>query len=122
MIVETELSCPDCCAPMELRQSRYGQFYGCTNFPDCRGTHGAHPDGTPLGKPGDREVKQWRIKAHAAFDKFWKSEAVGFPSRNKARGWAYRWLQEQMGLSGAECHIGLFDVEQCKRVVEVCTR
>ncbi len=30
--------CPDCEEPMVLRNSARGQFYGCQNFPRCRGT------------------------------------------------------------------------------------
>lgn len=33
-----EAACPDCGAPMQLRQSRTGRFYGCTKYPECRGT------------------------------------------------------------------------------------
>ncbi len=32
------LSCPECGAPMTLRQSRYGPFWGCTRYPECKGT------------------------------------------------------------------------------------
>lgn len=32
-----EKACPKCGAPMQLRQGRYGQFYGCTKYPDCDG-------------------------------------------------------------------------------------
>jgi hypothetical protein len=30
--------CPRCGGPMRLRTGRYGQFWGCTKYPDCRGT------------------------------------------------------------------------------------
>lgn len=43
------LPCSECSGSMTLRNSRYGFFYGCSRFPDCRATHGAHPDGQPLG-------------------------------------------------------------------------
>ena len=29
--------CPKCGAPMALRTSKYGKFYGCTNYPSCKG-------------------------------------------------------------------------------------
>lgn len=29
--------CPKCGAPMALRTSKYGKFYGCTNYPTCKG-------------------------------------------------------------------------------------
>lgn len=51
MIPPESPSCPECGAPMELRTAKKGrnaggQFWGCTQFPECRGTrdHGA-PEG-----------------------------------------------------------------------------
>ena len=41
-------------------------------------------------------------------------------SKTKARKAAYRWLSKQLGISAKICHIGMFDVETCKRVVEIC--
>lgn len=29
--------CPKCGAPMILRTSKYGKFYGCSNYPSCKG-------------------------------------------------------------------------------------
>jgi len=47
-----QLTCPECGRRMRLRNSRYGEFYGCSGYPKCRITHGAYPDGRPLGVPG----------------------------------------------------------------------
>ena len=110
-----ELECPDCGATMRLRHSRYGLFYGCDRFPECRATHGAHPDGRPLGIPANAETKRWRMEAHDAFDQLW---GPGRMTRNEA----YAWLGEQMGLSRDDCHIGRFDTEQCRAAIEICER
>lgn len=59
-------------------------------------------------------VADWRVKAHAAFDPLWK--------RNGRRSEAYAWLAQSMGLARADCHIRLFDAEQCKRVVTLCEK
>lgn len=32
------ITCPRCGAKMVLRNGRYGRFYGCSRFPQCRGT------------------------------------------------------------------------------------
>jgi hypothetical protein len=32
---------------------------------------------------------------------------------------AYQWLAGAMGISSKVCHIGMFDVAQCEKVVEV---
>ena len=44
--------CPDCgAAHMKLRRPRPGQdwqpFWGCTNFPECRGVRQIDDDGLP---------------------------------------------------------------------------
>ena len=44
-----EHPCLECGASMMLRESKFGLFYGCSTFPVCRATHGAHKDGRPLG-------------------------------------------------------------------------
>jgi hypothetical protein len=32
------LNCPRCGSPMRLRSGRYGRFWGCSRYPNCRGT------------------------------------------------------------------------------------
>lgn len=110
--VELGVKCGECGAPMELRKSsRYkSPFWGCSRFPACRGTHGAHPNGVPLGIPANKETKQARIKAHDAFDRIWKD---GHMPRWKA----YKWLAKQMGV--AEWHFGESSVGECNRAIEV---
>lgn len=34
--------CPDCGSQMIKRQSKFGFFYGCSNFPECRGMRDEH--------------------------------------------------------------------------------
>ena len=57
--------------------------------------------------------RRWRIKAHDAFDKFWKQAKM---KRSKA----YGWLGERMRMSKEECHIGRFSIEDCKEVIKIC--
>lgn len=106
------LDCPECGAPMKLRSSRYGLFYGCTKYPACNGTHGAHPNGAPLGTPADAETKAARIRAHAVFDALWKG-----PKASLTRCGAYLELQSKMGLRSDEAHIGKFTKEQCEQLI-----
>lgn len=44
--------CPVCQAPMRLRSAARRAFWGCSRFPDCRGTRPAKPGAAPAGKPG----------------------------------------------------------------------
>lgn len=122
-----DLKCPDCGARMRLRPSKHGLFYSCSRFPYCRGTHGAHPDGAPLGAPSDRETKQARIRAHEYFDRLWKEAERMYGGvdrkmvgrvRRIARTRAYEWLATQFLVE--EVHIGSMTIEECERVVYFC--
>lgn len=111
---EYALKCAQCGSPMRLRYSRKHDrhFYGCTSWPDCDGTHGAHPDGRPLGKPADKVTKSARMRAHEAFDQLWKGDA---PLMTRAQ--AYSWLEAYFDLDEGEGHIGRFTKEQCEMLV-----
>lgn len=37
------------------------KFYGCIRYPHCNGSHGAHPNGLPLGVPADDALKSLRF-------------------------------------------------------------
>lgn len=94
-----------------MRQFKHPHFWGCSRFPECRGTHGAHPDGTPLGIPANKETKEWRIKAHDAFDTLWKCSQITM-TRKKA----YKLLAQKLGVS--EVHIGESDIPTCARIIQ----
>jgi hypothetical protein len=53
------------------------------------------------------------MAAHAAFDPHWKGKRM-------SRSDAYGRLAVAMGIPARDCHIGMFDVNQCERVVEIC--
>ncbi len=107
-----DVICGDCGAPMTLRRSAMGPFWGCTRWPACPGKHGAHPDGRPKGVPGDAATRAARIRAHEAFDPIWKGGTM-------SRGAAYRWLTQAMG-AARHVHIGELGAEDCERVVVLC--
>ena len=111
------VTCGDCNAPMALRKSRFGLFYGCTRYPTCTGSHGASADGTPNGKPANKETRRFRIMAHGAFDKLWQP---GPDQLFSSRRSAYVWLQKVMGMTSEEAHIANFDIIQCRMVIEAC--
>ncbi len=118
-MAETAPICPYCGSPAELRDSSviYGRSYGpawiCASFPKCDSYCGCHKGTTkPLGRLANRELREAKKAAHAAFDRLWKSGAM----RRKD---AYRWLADNLGISTDACHIGEFDVPLCRRVVEL---
>lgn len=132
------MECPEdgCDGSLELRESKHGLFYGCTEWPDCDATHGAHPDGRPLGVPADKPTKRARMRAHEAFDPLWRNapqhydirDEVGTPEHGEAvrkiqkvaRVRCYRWLAHRLRMDVDECHIGMFDAFTCELVVKVC--
>jgi hypothetical protein len=96
----------------KTRDGKPKKFYSCSRWPACSGIHGAHPNGAPMGIPGNAETKAWRIKAHAAFDESYKD--LPRPER-------YKRLMYVMGLTEEEAHIARFDIDQCKRLIERLT-
>ena len=98
----------------KYRNGEPRKFWGCSAWPECAGIHGAHPDGRPLGIPGDAETNKARQRAHAAFDRVWQARW--------SRGRGYRWLRGQLGMTKKQCHIANFDVATCERVVAICEK
>jgi len=102
--------CPECGSTMVLRKSKYGVFYGCSEFPKCKAAHGAHKSsGKPLGTPANKKTKQARMRAHASFDTLWKDKHMD-------RSAAYVWMQEAMEMTEDEAHIGKFSEEHCDQL------
>ena len=96
----------------EIYGTSYGMVYLCR---PCDAYVGVHK-GTdrPLGRLANKELREWKKKAHSFFDPIWK-EGRFKGMRDKA----YKWLSEQMGLPKEETHIGMFDIALCKRVVDI---
>jgi hypothetical protein len=63
--------------------------------------------GSPLAKA--------RARAHQQFDALWKN---GHMTRKRA----YRWLGRRMKIPPSDCHIILFDIDQCEQVIKLCRR
>lgn len=103
--------CSYCKQPAELIEYPYGLKWSCE---PCEAYVGCH-EGTskPLGTLADKELRKWRIKAHKALDKKWRNR------RQRKR--IYKKLAKHLELSKRDCHIGLFDVETCKKVIGVCS-
>jgi ssDNA-binding Zn-finger/Zn-ribbon topoisomerase 1 len=108
------LPCPECDSQLVLRNSKYGLFYGCKRYPVCKAAHGAHPNGKPLGKPADKETKQWRMKAHDKFNSLFEGE-----NPLMSRDEAYDYLQYLMNLTAKQAHISNFDIAQCKELIDL---
>ena len=90
----------------------YGMIYLCR---PCGAWVGVHR-GTdkPKGRLANAELRKWKMAAHDAFDPLWQTGI--FKRRRNA---AYAWLAEQMGLPKEQTHIGMFDVAQCQKVIQI---
>ena len=120
--------CPYCGKPATLIQDS-SPIYRGTNFGPvficwpCEAWVGVHK-GThkPLGRLANAELRRAKMAAHAAFDPLWMARMRRDNLRKgHARGKGYKWLAGQMGIERKDCHIGLFTVEQCNKVVEICS-
>lgn len=112
------MNCPYCNQPALFLSSKeyYGKDYG-TNLYLCRpcdalvGTHGKGK--TPVGTMANASLRKWRKAAHSIFDPMWKGR-----TKFMSRSGAYRWMQEVMELPASEAHIGMFDEEKCRILIE----
>lgn len=95
----------------DLHERRYWRCDPCQAHV---GTH-RDSDAEPLGRLANADLRQAKTKAHEAFDDLWRS------GRMKRRQ-AYRWLAQQLQIDEKDCHIGMFDVQQCRAVVEAVRR
>ena len=82
----------------------------------CCARVGCHQGTTkPLGRLANSKLRYWKRQAHSAFDPLWRSG-------DKKRNQAYRWLAREMKIDRDLCHIGLFNIEECKKVIEICLK
>ena len=119
----TEPKCPYCGDLSVLTDSAevyggksYGNIWICRPCQAWVGVHKTDAYNRPLGRLANAELRRWKMKAHGAFDPLWKKACFS------SRGAAYTWLAKELGLSTDTCHIGMFDVDTCKKVTEVCPR
>lgn len=115
------VTCPYCKASAVLKDSAevydgrsYGLIWDCRPCDAYVGVHKNSREHKPLGRLANKELRKWKIKAHAAFDHLWKT------GRMKRRE-AYAHMQIIMGMTPKQAHIGNFDVDDCKRLVILLT-
>ena len=114
------MHCPYCQGPVALVTGEViyphqpdlhdKRFWRCA---PCDAYVGCHP-GTdkPLGRLANAELRKAKQAAHRVFDPLWKSKKM-------KRSAAYGLLAQRLGISKNQCHIGYFDIDTCKRVVQV---
>jgi DNA topoisomerase-1 len=65
-VAQSEIRCPQCGAPMVLKDGKFGRFYGCSNYPKCKGTQ-AISVGVPCPRCGREIVERYSRKRRKAF-------------------------------------------------------
>jgi len=130
----SDLKCPYCEGRAIFHSSSsiiyngqdYGPVYTCEGYPLCDAYVGCHPGTSrPLGRLANKDLRYWKKSAHFNFDKLWRDKIINdiypvYIADTSNRNKAYIWLSKQLGIKLEETHIGMFDVETCKRVVEIC--
>lgn len=119
------VTCPYCDRPTPMVTGKtiyperpdlfHKKFYRCD---PCDAHVGCHEPNAqfgftgiePLGRLANAELRQAKYMAHRYFDPLWRDGTM----RRKS---AYKWLAGQLGISPANCHIGMFDIDGCRAVV-----
>lgn len=113
------IDCHYCGQYAYLVDTPYGPIYKCDR---CQAWVGCHKGTTvPLGTVATARLRYLRMEAHDAFDPLWyakmRKEGCG---KGRARKAGYDWLAKHMGIEPDECHIALFDEEQCLKAIDIC--
>jgi hypothetical protein len=116
-----DLLCPYCSQSAQLVTGaviyphrpdlHHKQFWSCQPCDAYVGCHGTSSN--PLGRLANAELRSAKKMAHAAFDPLWREGGM-------TRTEAYAWLSKELGIPSEECHVGMFDVEMCNRVILAC--
>lgn len=105
---------------IEVYGRSYGMIYLCR---DCQAWVGVHKGTSEaLGRVANDELRYAKKEAHFWFDGLWKHKIKQGESKKSARSGAYKWLSKALNIEPDQCHIGMFDVEQCEAVVELCKK
>lgn len=59
ILILSDQNCPNCGKQMAVRSSRFGQFLGCVDYPECKTKIALTKDGTPVpeDRPSDEKCK-----------------------------------------------------------------
>lgn len=110
------MKCPYCNKEAKWVENKevYGKNYGKSFMmwlcKPCDAYVGCHLNSKrPLGTMANKELRQWRVKAHSVIDPIWKSG-------EEPRKSVYSKLEEMFG---RKTHIAECDIEACKAIVNL---
>ena len=114
--MENKMICPYCNKESEWVENKeiygrnYGKSYMCYLCKPCNAYVGCHQNTKkPLGTMANKDLREWRKKAHANIDPVWKSGKM-------KRKELYGFLNKVFGFA---VHVGESDVEMCKKLASL---
>src|SRR3990167_5638953 len=107
--------CPYCqkealwCENKTIYGRNFGDSYMVWLCKPCGAYVGCHNNTQqPKGTLANKEMREWRIKAHAVIDPLWQTNKY-------KRGTVYARLKDAFG---KEIHVGEADVQLCKDIIK----
>jgi hypothetical protein len=92
-------------------------FWRCV---PCKAWVGCHlGSDRPLGRLANEELRNWKRAAHDAFDPLWRTVGNNKKRQREAKSRAYAALARELGIPREEAHIGMFDIDLCRRTVAI---
>ncbi len=105
---DSEMECPEHNVSLDKAQTKHGYRHNCP-VKGCTVVWWGKRN-TPT-TPANLETRQARMTAHAILDPLWKQRRI-------KRGKLYTLLAGYLGLRVKDTHIGLFNIEQCDKVIQ----
>ena len=100
--------CGECGSKMRLTVGCYSLHYSCSKWPNCDGTHGAHPNGDPMGIPANKKVRELRETVYQQLNLIWNYKFK--PERNQM----YQWIKQNCKKE----HIGEMNEAELKDLIK----
>lgn len=102
------------------KHTNYGMAYWCRSCNVWVGTHRGNDQS--LGTVASKELRELRHTAHQKFDPICAAKVLQGAKKKAAKAAGYNWLSKVLEIDPVTCHIGYFNIEQCKKVIEACDK
>lgn len=119
-LVYSGLICPYCGNTTQLTDSAeiyhgisYGMVYLCS---PCNAYVGCHK-GTAksLGRLANSDLREAKKRTHHYLDQLWQPRVYRRPM-------VYQWLSDSLGINRDFTHIGMSNIKQCEKIIELSIR
>ena len=67
LVKETDKTCPKCGAPLVERLGKFGKFYACSKFPECKYTESLEEFTQALGVTKDNFVRMHQVHSNTVY-------------------------------------------------------